>query len=192
MEDGVGSIKLLVIVLVVLTQGAGAFRAWLRKQKQRKLEEEARAGIRRTTGGVYTSDEEEAEPEPELPDWDPFEERPRAPELPPIHAEAPPAPPPPVPPAPAPVPVAAPAHKPALIGSDNRSGTEAERAPLVASIAAVAVRSHRPPDPARRMGANPTSAKLVGDVPLRTAVLAKIVLDRPLSARALGGRLPRG
>jgi hypothetical protein len=192
LEDGIGSIKILVIVLVVVAQGWSAVRTWIKKQKQRKIEEDARVGIRTDRGGAYSSDDAEAEEEgtPELPDWDPFEDRPRAPELPPIHAETPPPEPPPAV-EPVPTPPPAPARKPALIASETNPEPAAERAPLVASIAAVAIQNHRLSDPTRCLRANRTSARLVGEIPLRTAMLAKIVLDRPLSARALGGRLPR-
>jgi len=186
LEDGIGSIKILVIVLVVVVQGVNAFRGWLKKQKQRKIEEDAKAGIRADRGGI----DAEEEAAPEIPDWDPFEERPRAPELPPIHSEAPA---PALPPAaPMPVPVSVTMYKPALVHSMIPAREpEPERAPLVASVAAVAIQNHRLSDPTRGQRVSRNTARLVNGIPLRTAMLAKIVLDRPLSARALGGRLPR-
>ena len=39
MDGGFDSIQILVVVLVVLAQGAGALRAWFRKLKQRREEE---------------------------------------------------------------------------------------------------------------------------------------------------------
>lgn len=185
MEDGIGSIKILVIVLVVVVQGVSAFRGWAKKQKQRQIQKDLDAGIRHGSTGIYESDasENQAETPPsDVPAWDPFgDEVPRAPELPPIHEKTPPAP----------VPEKAHHSKAAPIQSEPVPAEMLERAPLVASIAAVAIQNHRLSDPTRRIRANRTSARLIGDASLRTAMLVKIVLDRPLSARQVGNRGPR-
>lgn len=176
MDGGFDSIQILVVVLVVLAQGAGAVRAWYRKLKQRREQEEARTGLPGGRG-VYGSTEPEAKDQPasaELPDWDPFEddeEEEYVPEAPPPARSEPQTTPAREMPSPTPT-VAAERFEPRNSPSLPRLPTQA-------------------PSYKKRLDTKLVPTKLPGGISLRNAILTKEILDRPLSARRLGGSAAR-
>jgi hypothetical protein len=179
LEGGLDTIQILVIVLIVAAQGVGAARAWFRKLKQRREQEEARMGLP-GRGGIYDSSEPEIpEPPPpsaELPDWDPYEDEYEEEHVPngsrPAEAEAPP---PPV--------AQAPARPVSKISSVSLPATPQvlPSLPPLPQIPAIV------PSYDKRVDTKRSSARLPGGINLRNAILAKEILDRPLSARRPGG-----
>lgn len=180
MDGGFDSIQILVVVLVVLAQGAGALRAWFRKLKQRREEEEARTGLPGNRG-VYGSTEPAAKDQPasaELPDWDPFEDD--------EEEEY-------VPEAPAPRRSEPQTHPAGDAPSRMPSAT-----PIVAAeriqpkdSPALARLPGQVPSYKKRVDTKLVPTKLPGGISLRNAILTKEILDRPLSARRLGGTAAR-
>lgn len=178
MEGGFDSIQILVIVLVVAAQGVGAARAWLRKQKQRREQEAARMGLPGQRG-IYDSAETEVPDQTasaELPDWDPYEDEYEEEHVPngSRPAEVEPQPPP-------------------VVRAPTRTTTYAS---TVASPAPQAAHPSPMPLPRvlakvpsyeKRLDTKRSPLKLPGGINLRNAILAKEILDRPLSARRLGG-----
>ena len=182
MENGLEPVKILVIVLVVVVQGVAAFRAWMKKREQVKRQEEDRLGFpNRDASGQNR--EPSSEPSDDLMDWDPLGENEPEQDAPqnrpePIRKPAtivfPPLGSVPEPPRSAPV-AADPEH------SHSASETSGE-----GSRAFVLPQHHRFLESGRKQEAH--VAKLPGDGTLRTAMLAKMILERPLSAR---GGYPR-
>lgn len=212
MENGFDPIKIAIIVLVVVVQGVAAFRGWMKKREQQKQAEESRLGFpnrnaERTSEPASASDDD-------LIDWDPLGENQDEPDdepepparrreparnpadivFPPIESEEPTPSPArsslPSTPEPKPgavfehVPVRSP--EPTWAGSGSGSTT----APAAISVANRTAALHRKADAPRSN--NAFQGKLPGDVTLRSAMIAKMVLERPLSARRGFGRDPRG
>lgn len=198
MENGFDPIKIAIIVLVVVVQGVAAFRGWMKKREQQKQAEESRLGFpnrntERTSEPASASDDD-------LVDWDPLGENQDEPDEepePPARQSEPARKPGGIvfPPVGAPEPVRVPtsvAFPPIgagpLIPDSEHSSSASESQPEPIFIMADALqRQADPPKSLERVG-----GRLPGDGTLRSAMIAKLVLERPLSARRGFRRDPRG
>lgn len=197
MENGFDSIKIAIIVLVVLVQAVAAFRSWVKKREQQNRTEDSRLGFpnrdaERTSEPASTSDDD-------LVDWDPLGDNQEEPEYEPQPAsQTDPARKPGgivFSPVGAPEPIRIPSGivfppmgKSPLIPDSEHSSSTSESQPEAVFNTAEALQ--RQADPPRSM--QNVRVRLPGDGTLRSAMLAKMVLERPLSARRGFGRDPRG
>lgn len=164
MDTGFDSVKLVVIVLVVLAQGVSSFMKWLKKKRAEALQKEAALGLPTNREEPQAKDEE-----PGI-DWDTWGQEEETP----------------VPQAPTP-----PQDLPAQVSSE----------PIAAPAAMEPAPSPSDPAPSASMhrviaahAARPGAGRLTttGARPsLRSMMLGKIVLDRPVSARHGSARAPR-
>lgn len=209
MENGFDPIKIAIIVLVVVVQGVAAFRGWVKKREQQKREEEARLGFpnrnqEQTSQPASASDDD-------LIDWDPLGENQDEPDdepepparprreparnptgivFPPIGSDEPQPVPSSSPSMPEPQPEPVFEHIIVRAPEPSWTGSGPTIAPMAISAASRTAALHRKADAPRSNDA--FQGKLPGENTLRSAMLAKIVLERPLSARRGFGRDPRG
>lgn len=197
MENGFDPIKIAIIVLVVVVQGVAAFRGWVKKREQQKREEEARLGFpnrnqEQTSEPASSSDDD-------LIDWDPLGENQDEPDEEPEPARQRREPvrnptgivfPPVGTPEPVRIPtgIVLPPVAPSAIPDSEHTASASERSPEPVFDASHSLQ--RQADPPRKNEA--FRGRLPGDGTLRSAMLAKMVLERPLSARRGFGRDPRG
>lgn len=201
MESGFDPIKLLIIVLIVAVQGVSAFRAWVKKREQAKRQEEERLGFPDRDGSAPSTDPSAAsDSDDSLMDWDPLGEN--EPEPIPEREPPPRRPPqdqrpgtivfPPVgqetetvrkpsgivfpPPESAPV---EPARNPVSVDPEHTHA--ASETTGEGSHAFVLPQHHLFQESGRRQERQ--DARLPGNTTLRNAMLARLVLERPLSAR---------
>lgn len=198
MEGGFDSIKIVIIVLVVAVQGVAAFRGWMKKREQQRQAEESRLGF--PGRDADRGSEPASATDDDLVDWDPLgdnQEEPESEPEPPARQTEPARRPggivfPPVgTPAPVRIPsgiVFPPMGKAPLIPDAEHSSSASESMPEPVFDAAQELqRQAEPPKPQGN-----ARVRLPGDGTLRSAMLAKMVLERPLSARRGFGRDPRG
>ncbi len=191
MENGFDPIKIAIIVLVVVVQGVAAFRGWVKKREQQKREEEARLGLPQRSGEPYS--EPASTSDDDLIDWDPLGENQDEPddEPEPTRQRREPVRNPTgivFPPIGAPEPVRVPPVAPSVIPDSEHTASTSERSPEPVFYASHSLQ--RQADPPRKNEV--FRGRLPGDGTLRSAMLAKMVLERPLSSRRGYGRDPRG
>ena len=199
MENGFDPIKIAIIVLVVVVQGVAAFRGWVKKREQQKRQEEAKLGF------PNRNTERDSEPasasDDDLIDWDPLGENQDEPESEPEptrRRNEPVRDPGGIvfPPVGTPEPVRSPSSivlppltppPPVVLDSEHYSSVS-ERSPEPVFHTTNSLQ--HPADPPRKNVV--FQGKLPGENTLRSAMLVKIVPERPLSARRGFGRDPRG
>ena len=171
MDTGFDSVKIIVIVLVVVVQGGASAIKWFKKQQELRRQADAKLGL--------PSDRvETASPETEdLSNWDPLGEQ-SEPE-PAVEARAEPKP--------VRIPLVSKPLQPTRLAAEPVQPTNVAAPAVLAPLASMhrVIAAHSS-SPNRNL-----KARLPGGISLRSAMLAQVILDKPVSTLRGSGRMPR-